>query len=234
MSGDAGAVAVLLGAGRGDRLGGDEPKSFVELGGRSLLAHAVALADASQEIGGFVVTVPPGREGDAERLAAGSPKLLGVVPGGPTRQASVAGALHSLPRGFHTVVCHDVARPLAGPDLVSAVVAALDEADGAIPCVPLADTVKRLRERLVVGTLPRDDLDVAQTPQAFRRQALESAHRRAAEEGAEGTDDAALLERAGFRVVAVPGDPLNVKVTTPEDLRLAEALLAERAGRAAP
>lgn len=226
-----GVAALLLAAGRGERLGGDVPKAFVEVGGRTLLAHAVSLMEACPEVDGFVVAAPAGREPEAEAIAGASGKLLSVVAGGPTRQSSVLRALRAVPPPFGRVLCHDVARPLARPALASAVLAAVEAADGAVPCVPVPDTVKRLRGGEVVGTLSRDELGLAQTPQAFRRDALEAAHQLALEAGVHATDDAALLERAGFRVAVVPGDSLNLKVTSREDVRLAEALLAERAGR---
>ena len=214
------AAAILLAAGRGERLGGELPKAFLSIAGRTLLEWAVAAVDECPDVDAFLVAVPPGQQ-EAVRPMVGSPKLEGIVAGGPTRQASVAKSLEALPSRFDVVVCHDVARPLAGAKLFSAVIAALDDAEGAIPVIPIGDTVKRVRDGAVEETLLRDGLAAAQTPQAFRRMALERAH----ESAEAATDDAALLERAGFRVVAIPGDPRNLKVTRPEDLVVAEALL---------
>jgi 2-C-methyl-D-erythritol 4-phosphate cytidylyltransferase/2-C-methyl-D-erythritol 2,4-cyclodiphosphate synthase len=125
------------------------------------------------------------------------------------------------------IVCHDAARCLAQPQLFEAVLDALRRADGAIPVVPVADTVKRLDDGVIAGTLDRDELGLAQTPQAFRAEALREAHRIAEESDVEATDDAMLLELAGYRVVAVPGDPGNFKITTREDLDRAERVLRE-------
>jgi 2-C-methyl-D-erythritol 4-phosphate cytidylyltransferase/2-C-methyl-D-erythritol 2,4-cyclodiphosphate synthase len=126
------------------------------------------------------------------------------------------------------VVCHDAARPLAQAALFESVLLALGVADGAVPLLPVADTVKRVRNGVVEDTIPRHDLGLAQTPHAFRAGPLRAAHRLAEEAGIEGTDDAALLERAGYLVVAVAGDPDNLKVTVPEDLGRVEAILGDR------
>ncbi len=211
-------AALLLGAGRGRRLGQETPKAFAELEGRTLLAWAVGVVESCAEVEGFVVAAPPGWEAAARTEAASSAKLLSVVTGGETRQASVRAALKTVPEEFDAIVCHDVARPRATPGLFVKVLAALGRADGAVPGIPTPDTVKRVADGLVAETLARDDLMLIQTPQAFHRLALEGAHLAAQAEGNDATDDAALLERAGFQVAVVPGDPANRKVTVPEDL----------------
>ena len=218
------AAAILLAAGRGDRMGGERPKAFLHLGGTSLLERAVATVEACPDIDGFLVAAPPGHEARME-LKARSDKLLAVVTGGDTRQDSVLAALEGVPEGFDVVLCHDVARPLAPPKLFSDVLGPLEWADGAVPVVWVSDTVKRVEAGSITETVPREVLALAQTPQAFRRVALWAAHAEARGIGYLATDDSALLERAGYRVEPVPGDPANIKVTTPEDLRLAEALL---------
>jgi 2-C-methyl-D-erythritol 4-phosphate cytidylyltransferase/2-C-methyl-D-erythritol 2,4-cyclodiphosphate synthase len=195
----------------------------VEIHGRSLVGLAVATIDACAGIDGFVVVAPEGDERSVARDAV-SPKLLAVVTGGERRQDSVRAGLEALASEFAVVVCHDVARPFATPELFASVLAALDGSEGAIPVVPASDTLKRVRDGAVEATVPRDEISIAQTPQAFRRAALQEGHRRALEDGAEGTDDAALLERIGLRVAAVPGDPGNFKITDPVDLLHARAL----------
>ncbi|HEV3474039.1 MAG TPA: 2-C-methyl-D-erythritol 4-phosphate cytidylyltransferase [Actinomycetota bacterium] len=217
------AGALLLAAGRGERLGADVPKAFLEIGGRTLLAYAVGAIEDCPEVDGFVVAVPVGRERLARDLCSGSGKLLDVVTGGDTRTASTRRALEALPAEFDAVVCHDVARPLTGPKIFSAVLGALADADGVVPVVPIADTVKRVRDGVVTETVDRAGLSAVQTPQAFRREALEDAHARVPDEQA--TDDAVLVERAGGKVIAVAGDPTNIKVTTPDDVSVAAALL---------
>lgn len=217
--------ALLLGAGRGERLTGRTPKAFADLAGRPLLEYAVAAVDECGEVDGYVVAVPQGWEARAEEIAARSPKHVATVSGAETRQGSVRAALGALPGAYTAVVCHDVARPLASQALFQAVVAALADADGAVPAVPVPDTVKRVEEGRVTETLSRDGLMLIQTPQAFRRAPLEASHRAASDDGFLGTDDAALLERAGYRVATVPGDPINLKVTSPQDLQVAAVLV---------
>jgi 2-C-methyl-D-erythritol 4-phosphate cytidylyltransferase len=227
-----GAVAVILAGGSGERLGADVPKAFLELGGRSILSMAVMAAEGSPAIVQVLAVVPAGYEDRArEAVGAGS---LAVVPGGVTRGASVRAALQALDDSgaqSDVVVCHDAARPFASADLFTAVVRGIErEVDGVIPVVPLPDTVKRVREGRVVTTERRDELALAQTPQAFRRAVLRSAHDRAAAEGLEFTDDAALVEWTGGTVRVVPGEPENFKITTRADLQLARAMVEARSG----
>jgi 2-C-methyl-D-erythritol 4-phosphate cytidylyltransferase len=218
------AGVILLGGGRGERLAGRDPKAFAVVEGRTLLELGVATLETCPRIEGFVVAAPKGWEGRARSVAGPSRKLVEVVTGGERRQDSVQTALGALPGGFDVVVCHDVARPFAHPSLFEAVLEGLVGADGVVPFVPVPDTVKRVDDGMVAETVPRDGLVLVQTPQAFRRDALVAAHRAAEADGFTATDDAALLERAGFRVAAVPGDPANIKITGPEDLRLASIL----------
>ncbi|HXF74025.1 MAG TPA: 2-C-methyl-D-erythritol 4-phosphate cytidylyltransferase [Actinomycetota bacterium] len=217
-------VAVVLAAGAGERLGLDLPKAFAPVGGRTMLELAAAAAAGAAER--LVVAVPPGEEGRARDLLARVGRPAEVIAGGETRQASVRAALALAPPDAEAVLCHDAARPFASPGLFRAVLEALSGADGAVPVVPIPDTVKVVEGGWVVETLPRERLGAAQTPQAFRAGPLREAHARALAAGRAFTDDAAVLEWAGFRVRAVPGEPGNFKVTTVEDLRRAEAVAA--------
>lgn len=225
-----GAVAIVLAAGSGERLGKGEPKALVQLaegGGQTMLSMAVAAASGCADIERLVVTVPPNYEdrlGDVD--SDGKPVV--VVPGGSSRQASVEAGLQTIAQDAEFVVCHDAARPFASSGLFARVLGALSEgADGAVPVLGVPDTVKRVdaESGAVVETVPRQELRLAQTPQAFRAEPLREAHRRAAAEGREFTDDAAMLEWAGYKVRAVEGEAGNFKITTAEDLaRAAEAL----------
>jgi 2-C-methyl-D-erythritol 4-phosphate cytidylyltransferase len=213
-----GAVAVVLAAGGGERLGHAIPKAFVELGGRPMLLHAVSNALRSKGIDAVVAVVPPGWEDGALHLL----EPLGVrdvVAGGDTRKASVrAGLAAPTVTAANVIVCHDAARPLAPPSLFEAVLEGLEGAEGVVPVMPIADTVKRLRDGFVERTEPRDALATAQTPQAFDAAALIASHDRSDREGHEVTDDAAALEAAGYRVRAIEGDVAAFKITTPSDL----------------
>jgi 2-C-methyl-D-erythritol 4-phosphate cytidylyltransferase len=219
----AGAHAIVLAAGRGRRLGVDEPKAFRTVGGRPLLTMAASAAAASPVVAAIVVAAPHGMEARAREALADITLPIEVVVGGETRQASVAAALEAVAPDATAVICHDAARPFAPPDLFTTVVEALSHEDGAVPVIPVTDTLKRVLDDVIVGTEPREGLARAQTPQAFRTEALREAHDRARDAGMFFTDDAAALEWAGYRVVAVQGDPMNFKITTLLDLALAEA-----------
>jgi 2-C-methyl-D-erythritol 4-phosphate cytidylyltransferase len=177
------------------------------------------MAAARATCDGVVLVVPDGARHDPE------PGADVVVAGGARRSDSVRAGLRAVPEDADIVVVHDAARPLATPALFAAVVAAVvDGADAAVPCVPVPDTVKRLDGDQVLETVPRDALGLVQTPQAFRAAALRDAHAG----GADATDDAALVEAAGGKVVAVPGETRNRKITTDDDLVAAEALLGKQ------
>jgi 2-C-methyl-D-erythritol 4-phosphate cytidylyltransferase len=221
---------LLLAAGSGTRIG-RPGKAFLDLGGIPMVAHSLRSMAASRSIDGVVLLVPGGGIEAADALLAAEDPSFGertiVRPGGETRVASVRRGLEALPSEVDIVVCHDAARPFASSALFDRVIEGLEgDAGAAIPVLPVADTIKRVREGLVVETIARDDLGLVQTPQAFRRTALEDAHRRAGPSGVAATDDAMLLEAAGYRVVVVEGEPSNFKITTPEDLLRAEHVLA--------
>jgi 2-C-methyl-D-erythritol 4-phosphate cytidylyltransferase len=223
------AVALLVAAGSGERLGAGRPKAFVVLAGRPMLEWSL---DALREAGieDVVVAVPPGLDAEIASQSAGSGRLVAVA-GGATRSESVRAALAAAPAADRVVV-HDAARPLVTPSVFEAALAALDEADCAIAAAPLTDTVKEAGpDRWVTGTLDRSRLWAIQTPQAFRRAALERALAVDAAVLAQATDDAWLVERSGGTVRVVESSPANFKITTPYDLRVAELLLADRLPR---
>jgi 2-C-methyl-D-erythritol 4-phosphate cytidylyltransferase len=223
--------AVVAAAGDGRRLGHERPKAFVKLGGRPLLAHAIELFEAHPRVERMVVVVPEGWEEPtallADELAAG--KVAASVAGGASRSLSVAAGLAEVAESASTVLVHDAARPFASEELVDRVLDALADADGAVPGLPVADTVKRVRDAAVVETLDRAELRAVQTPQAFRAEALRRAYAGPPETLADATDCAQLVERTGGRVVVVDGEPANAKITGPDDLARAQARVGERA-----
>jgi 2-C-methyl-D-erythritol 4-phosphate cytidylyltransferase len=221
--------AIVAAAGDGRRLGHERPKAFVKLGGRPLLAHAIELLESHPRVERMVVVVPEGWEEPtallADELAVG--KVAASVAGGATRALSVAAGLGEVPGSATAILVHDAARPFASEELVDRVLDALDAADGAVPGLPLADTVKRVGGGAVVETLDRGELRAVQTPQAFRAEALRRAYA-GAPDLETATDCAQLVERTGGRVVVVDGDPANAKITLPDDLAGAESRIAGR------
>jgi 2-C-methyl-D-erythritol 4-phosphate cytidylyltransferase len=214
--------AVLVAAGRGERLGGELPKAFVRLGSRVMLAESLERLDSSGWIDAIVVVAPPEWEEPvivlAEELAAG--KVAASVTGGSTRAESVRAGLAEVPDDAAVILVHDAARPLVSDELIERVLEPLSAGyDGAVPGLPLADTVKRVRGGDVVETIDRAELAVVQTPQAFLAPVL-----RAAATG-EGTDCASLVEARGGRIRVVEGDPRLLKITTQADLALVESWL---------
>jgi 2-C-methyl-D-erythritol 4-phosphate cytidylyltransferase len=226
------SIAILVAAGRGERMGAPRPKAFLVLGGRPLLLRAAHAFEATAEVEGIVAVVPAGEEPAARDLLRLVPKLKAVVAGGATRQDSVRAGLAALPVGFDGIVLvHDAARALVEPALIAAVARAAAETGAAIPLLPLVDTIKRVRGGRVAETLDRAELAAAQTPQGFRRALLVEAYDRAAEDRVTVTDEAMAVERLGRPVAAVPGSARNLKITTPHDLAWAEQLLDGREQR---
>jgi 2-C-methyl-D-erythritol 4-phosphate cytidylyltransferase len=224
------AVVVVVAAGSGTRLGHDGPKALLTIGGRPLVAVAVERALDCPSIAGVVVAAPRGFEAKIREALAPSAGSIVVVTGGATRQRSVTAGLNAVDAQADVVVVHDAARPFASAGLFTAVVeAVMAGADAAVPVLPLVDTVKRVRDGSIVGTEPRDELGLAQTPQACRIRLLRDGLAKAEESGLDFTDDAGLLEWLGVSVRTVAGEPGNFKITTALDLARADAILG--AGR---
>ncbi|HEX5922692.1 MAG TPA: 2-C-methyl-D-erythritol 4-phosphate cytidylyltransferase [Baekduia sp.] len=214
------AVALVVAAGRGERLGSSGPKAFVMCGGRPMLEWSIDALKAVPEIGHIVVATPPGIEAPAGTTG---------VFGGDERSHSVRAALHHTLAG-DPVLVHDAARPLVTPEIIRAVLAGLDaDADAAIAAGRVTDTIKQDDgSPTVARTLDRSGLWAIQTPQVFRRDVLERALAQPHEILAAATDDASLVETMGGTVRLVESPRENLKVTTPDDLRLADLLLRSR------
>ncbi len=223
--------AVIVAAGKGERMATLLPKPFLPVAGVPLLIHTLRSLARSALITRMIVVVAPEREAFCRDLLDsygpfGMP--LRLVQGGPERQDSVRLGLAALDPDCEIVVIHDAARPLITAEIIDRSVTAAAETGGALVAVPARDTLKRVgRDGVVVETVPRQELWLAQTPQTFQVPLIREAHARALTEGVLATDDAALVERLGGKIQVVLGNARNFKITTPEDLRLAEVLLQQ-------
>jgi 2-C-methyl-D-erythritol 4-phosphate cytidylyltransferase/2-C-methyl-D-erythritol 2,4-cyclodiphosphate synthase len=230
----ANTAALIVAAGRGTRANsGEIPKQYQSVGGQPILARAIRAFLDHPSVANVQVVIGHGHEGLYERAAPRNAKLLPPVTGAQSRQGSVRAGLAAL--AAHRpdrVLIHDAARPFVSGGLISRVAAGLGKADAVVPTLPVANTLKRVAEDAVVETVSRDNLAAAETPQGFAFAAIQAAHERAASAAMEFTDDAAVAEWAGLPVVAVPGDPSNMKLTTADDIAAADhRLLAEEVFR---
>ena len=215
--------ALVLAAGRGMRFGGAVPKPYLDLGGRAVLRHGLGAFCRHPRVRAVRVVVHPDDRSHYDRAAADL-DLLPPVPGGAARQDSALLGLESLAeRAPERVLIHDAARPFPTPDLIGRVLDALDAATAAVPALPVRDTLKRGLDGRVTGTVAREGLWHAQTPQGFHFAAILAAHRAAA--GTALTDDGAVAEASGLEIALVEGDEGNVKITTADDLARAERSL---------
>lgn len=219
-------AAIIVAAGRGERLGGDRPKQFVDLGGRTLLQRSVAAFDGHPDVDAMVVVLPTEIVGDGASYVGVTTRPCLYVAGGTRRQDSVRLGLAAVGPDADVVLVHDAARPFVTRDLIDRVIARARADGAAIPAVQAQDTVKRVRRGTdtVAETVPRDEVWLAQTPQGFRRHVLDAAVALGAT--VQATDEGLLAEQAGLPVAIVAGDPRNLKITTADDLARARAALA--------
>ena len=229
-------VAVVPAGGTGKRMGAGTPKQFLMLDGVPMMLHALRVLERAPGVTEVILVVP--KEERDRALAEvverhGLKKVLKVVPGGATRQESVQHGLNEVDKDVEIVVVHDAVRPFVTEDRIERSIEAARQHGGAIVAVPMKDTPKQAGpDRLIQRTLDRTELWLAQTPQTFRRALVVEAYRTAAMAHVHATDDAALVERLGHKVAIVEGSWENIKITTPEDMILAEAILAARKGKA--
>jgi len=229
-------AAIIVAGGSGERSGLAAGKQLAVVAGRPVLSYALAAFDACPAIHEIVVVAHPDRMDEYRAVAVdpvASAKVSRIVGGGSTRQRSVAAGLEAVSSSAQTIIVHDGARPLVTEGLVTAVMEALERdgsLDGLVVGHPSFDTLKSVDvDRVVLGTLDRNAVWAAQTPQAFRARVLREAYAQAMAEGFEGTDDASLVERLGRRVGMFQGPRDNLKITVPEDLLVVERLLARGA-----
>ncbi len=226
------AVALVPAAGRGLRMGGSIPKQFLALGGQPLIIHSLRVLQASPVITEIILAVPHNEMDYTLKEIVTKhhfTKVTKVVPGGHERQDSVRHALEAVHDDVDVVLVHDAVRPFLTEHMVEGVVKAARAKGAAIVALPMKDTVKQVRaDHVIERTIDRGSLWLAQTPQAFRRDWLLAAHRKAHAEGVRATDDAYLIEWSGHPVSVVEGSGENIKVTRPEDMVIGEAILASR------
>jgi 2-C-methyl-D-erythritol 4-phosphate cytidylyltransferase len=222
------ASAIVVAAGSGTRLGLAQPKAFIKIGDESLLLKVLRTIGMVRAVGEVVIAVPPGLQklARAEAVNARLTIPAKITEGGVERQDSVRKALMLTSAEADLIVVHDAARPFATPAMFSACLDAAARGGAAIVGIPVADTLKLTANETIVTTIARDGLWHAHTPQAFRRELLISAHERAVRDGIAGTDDAQLCELLGAEVKVVTGSSFNMKITTPDDLRIAKLMAA--------
>ncbi|MBP1712757.1 MAG: 2-C-methyl-D-erythritol 4-phosphate cytidylyltransferase [Deltaproteobacteria bacterium] len=227
-------AALIPAAGRGRRMAEDVPKAFLPMGGTPLLAQTLQQFEVCSEVGEVVVLAPPGNGIQlAEELVKrfGFQKVSRIVPGGTERQDSVYAGLKALVSHPDIVLIHDGVRPFITPDLIGRVVSETRVSKAVVAAIPVRDTMKEIgKDGTVLKTLNRDCLWEIQTPQGFLYSLLLQAYEKAYQDQFYGTDDAALVERLGIGVKVVQGSRFNLKITTPEDLVLGEALLMMKRG----
>lgn len=222
-------TAIIAAGGRGLRFGGAGPKQLLPIAGRAMLERSVDLFLFHPSVDDLVVALPADLAADPPVYLRRTPKPLRIVEGGARRQDSVANAFDVISEQADLVVIHDAARPFASADLISRTIEAASVSGAALAALAASDTVKLGEGGLVRATLPRDSIFFAQTPQAFRRAVLRDGLAGGAQ-GVDASDEAVLVERAGHPVRLVAGEPSNIKITTPDDLLVAEAI-ARRGGR---
>ncbi|MBI1940970.1 MAG: 2-C-methyl-D-erythritol 4-phosphate cytidylyltransferase [Acidobacteria bacterium] len=224
-----GVLAIIPAAGMGVRMGGGTPKQFLSLDGVPIFVHTLrkfAAADSIDEI--FLALRPEVMERaqkDLEREHCSKP--LRLVSGGATRQETVARALAEAPPETDLVVVHDAVRPFVELEMIRKVVEAARKEGAAILGIPSVDTVKQVERQTILGTVPRERIVLAQTPQAFRYEIIREAFARAAADGFNGTDESSLVERLGHSVTVLMGSDRNIKITKPSDLPIARLYIAQ-------
>jgi 2-C-methyl-D-erythritol 4-phosphate cytidylyltransferase len=226
------SFALIPAAGMGKRMGASINKQYLQLDGLPIVARTISVFEYSPLIEAIYLVIPADEIPYCREhvvAACGFRKVVGIVPGGRERQNSVMNGLRAMRHAVaddDVVLIHDGVRPLINPQLLRESIEVARDSDGALVAVPAKDTIKTVRDGMVIDTPPRETLWQAQTPQSFRFAMIYNAHLEAEQAGFIGTDDASLVERRGGAVRVVRGDYRNIKITTPEDLVLAEAFLA--------
>ena len=222
-------TAIIVAAGKGERLAAGADKPFIKLNGRPIVSYSLSLFEGITEISSIILVVSGERMAEAAALVARRSlnKVKEIVVGGAVRQESVSNGLEALPLATRTVLIHDAARPLISKDTVVQLIS-IGKKIAVIPVLPVSDTLKEVKGGCVLRTLDRRHFYMVQTPQVFPREVILTAYRQAKRFGTVGTDDAALAEAAGFPVQTIEGERAKIKITYPEDLLYAELLLKNK------
>ena len=223
--------AIIPAAGSGKRMGGNTSKQYLAIGERPILIETLMVFNESPYIDEIILVSPPDDIDLMERLLKkfGLTKVSKIVKGGQERQDSISNGLDALDRSSSVVLVHDGVRPFISDEIIKELIDTVNQHGAAIAAVPVKDTVKKVLHTSITGTMPRENLWLAQTPQAFSAKVIIDAYANAREKGIKGTDDASLVEAMGLDVKIVMGSYENIKITTAEDLVFAEAILRERA-----
>ncbi|MCD6320130.1 MAG: 2-C-methyl-D-erythritol 4-phosphate cytidylyltransferase [Candidatus Desulfofervidaceae bacterium] len=217
-------TAIIVAAGIGRRMGSELPKQFLSLKGKPILWHTLARFQKCVAVKEIVLVVNPFWEKESRMIAAEFSKIVNIVYGGGRRQESVWAGLKEV-KESEIVLVHDGVRPFVSESLIETVVEGASKWGAVIPALPAKETVKWVENNIIKKTLPRHSIWLAQTPQGFKYDVLKTAYIKAQTEPLEFTDDASLVEQLGIAVRVIPGEPQNIKITTPEDLQWAESLL---------
>ena len=223
-------TAIIPAAGSGKRMGGDRSKQYLEIASKPIIAHTLDVFQKAAFVDNIILVSPPGEIPFTAELVKnyGIDKVSAIVEGGAERQDSIRNGLEAIESPVDIVIVHDGVRPFIRPEILEASVNTALEYGAALVAVPVKDTVKKVLQGSVVKTVPRADLWLAQTPQTFTWELISEAYKNAFLEGIIGTDDASLVEELGREVRIVMGSYDNIKITTPEDLLFAEAIIKER------
>lgn len=227
-------IAIITAAGKGKRMGLGIKKPYITLGGKPILAHAVLPFEQSNIINSIIILTAKGDEDFCLKKIVkrfGFKKVIKVINGGKERQDSVMAGIMAAGNGWDMVVVHDAVRPFVTKEAIEKIVKSADRHGAAILAAPVKDTIKQVSSGFVKKTIKRDELWAVQTPQAFKFDMLKRAHEFAKRRGFIGTDDSILVERLGYKVAITNGSYDNIKITTPEDLVLGEAILKNYADR---
>ncbi len=226
-------LAIIPAAGSGTRMGSGTPKQFLALEGVPIFVHTLRKFIASDAVDDILLALRPEEmtRAQAEIDREKFPSPPHITPGGSTRQETVGLALKQAPPGTEIVIVHDAVRPFVEPEMIRRIVDAARNNGAAIFAVPTVDTVKQVEHQMIMGTIPRERIALAQTPQAFRYDLICEAFERSRSEGYHGTDESSLIEHLGGKVAVLMGSDRNIKITKPSDLPLARLYIAQERGR---